>query len=351
MRIGYTTYPIAFQRRGGLEVQIRETAAALQSQGHDVRIVELYSEKLCDYDLIHHFSIKHGSVRILQYARACGIPVVATPLIDPLVSPLRLGVIGLVRRLLHRIFGHDFSGYWDELDTSLRLCDALFPLTERERTVIRRFQPAAVEKCVVVPNGVTARFFAATPDAFLERFPVPRPFLLLPSSVEGLKNQATVIREAASAGIHSVMLGPIIDREYHRSCMALGGNNVTYLGELPYQDPLLVSAFAAADCVVLLSSRAEAFGLVPFEALAAGTPSILTTCSGVDTESQPPFFFRVPPSGGKPLRAALEAVVRTPRNREACRRLVEPMQWGRVAATLAEAYGRLAIRRPSASRA
>lgn len=337
MKIGFTTYPTAFQRAGGLEVQMRETADALIALGHDVRIVDLYTEKLCDYDLIHHFSLKHSSIRILQYAKLCGIPVVATPLMNPWKTSWELRRINFLRSLLHRLFGNDFSGYWDDLARSFELCDAIFPLTDAESQTIAHFQPSAARICTVVPNGISDFFFQAQPHLYHKAFGDAGKFVLVPSSIEPRKNQLAIVRAAVAEGISCVLAGPILDQDYFNACRNVDADSVAYLGELPYSGELLVSAFAAASCVPLLS-QVEPFGLTPFEALASGTPSILTTTSGVTTESHPPFFFRVPPNDQRALRHALTIAVNSPRDRAACRRLAQPLRWGSSAEKLDLVY-------------
>jgi len=337
MKIGFTTYPTAFQRPGGLEVQMRETANALIAIGHDVHIVELYREKLCDFDLIHHFSLKHSSLRILQYAKLCGIPIVASPLMEPWISLWELRRIHVVRNLLHRLFGHDFAGYWDDLAHSLRLCNAIFPLTDAELRTIARFQPSAGSLCTVVPNGVSEAFFHADPNLYRQTFGNEGPFILVPSSIEPRKNQLAIAKAAAAEGLKCVLAGPILDQDYFQACRKVGAEWLTYIGELPYPGDLLVSAFAASSCVPLIS-RIEPFGLTPFEALASGTPSILTTSSGVTMKSEPPYFFRVSPNDEQALKQALSAAVNTPRNRYACRQLAEPFRWSSSAEKLNAIY-------------
>jgi glycosyltransferase involved in cell wall biosynthesis len=346
MRIGYTTYPVAFQRSGGLEVQIRESADALRGLGADVHIVELYSEKLDEFDIIHHFSLKHGSDRIVQYAHTLGIPVVATPLVDPATSPISLDAINLGRRILHKLAGHTFRSYWDELEASLSVCDHVFPLTGRERAVLERFYPPTKTKCTVIGNGVADRFFQADASRFRALYPLTRPMVLSPSSIERRKNQLQLIAATRRLGAAIVMAGPILDEGYWEACQAAAGDSLIYLGELPADSELLCSAFAAADCVALVS-HIEPFGLVPFEALAAGTPALLTTQSGVDTQTAAPWFQRVNPSSPKAIDKALRTAIGAKRDRAACRALVSHMRWQGIATQLLDAYYSVCAAKPT----
>jgi glycosyltransferase involved in cell wall biosynthesis len=337
MRIGFTTYPVAFQRPGGLEVQIRETANALRELGADVEIVELYSRKLSDYDIIHHFSLKHSSHRILQYAQGLGVPVVATPLADPLLHPFKVDAIKLGRRSIHKLLGRTFASYWDDLEAGLSLCAHVFPLTHREGETLERFYPPIRGRCTVVTNGVADRFFNADPAEFLRQYGNASPILLLPSSIEPRKGQLEAINAARHLGLRIAVAGPILDQDYWERCKHAAGDALLYLGELAADGEMLVSAFAAADCVALLSIF-EPFGLVPFEALAAGTPSLLTTRSGVDTKSSPPWFQRVDPFNSDSITSALRTALSADRDRDACRALVADMRWSRAATQLLDAY-------------
>lgn len=112
---------------------------------------------------------------------------------------------------------------------------------------------------------------------------------------------------------------------------------VTYMGEYEYPSEALMSLFAAAG-VVVLASTVEPFGLVPFEALAAGTPSILTDKGGYDRPGSPPYFQRVNPYSVTDIGAALRIAMEAPRNREACREQVEDLTWAAVAQTLIGIY-------------
>ena len=76
MRIAILSYPMLFQRRGGLQVQVRETLAALRGIGVEASLFDVRSERLEDYDVAHVFSAINGNHRIVEAAKIAGLPVV-----------------------------------------------------------------------------------------------------------------------------------------------------------------------------------------------------------------------------------------------------------------------------------
>tara|TARA_R110002110_G_C13459467_1_gene718051 strand:+ start:286 stop:1323 length:1038 start_codon:yes stop_codon:yes gene_type:complete len=335
MKVGITTYPVAFQRKGGLEVQIRQTMQALQGLGVETTLVDLSREKLKNFDIIHHFS--HSSFRIFESAQSSGIPLVLSPLVELVQSRLRLHKIRFINYALHKAFGQEFRTRWHDTMGSLRLANAILPLTEAENSVIKGLVPEVADRTQVVPNGITEDFFAASPTLFRTTYPDLREFVLVASSIVPYKNQLAVIRAARAAGYHTVLVGSKSSEDYFGECMQAGGTTVTYLGELEYPSPMLTSLFAAAG-VVVLASMQEPFGLVPFEALAAGTPSILTTRSGVDWEGNPPYFQRVRPDSDDDIYNALRTAMEAPPNPSACMQLVQDMRWNAVAQRILGIY-------------
>jgi len=337
MKVGFTTYPMNFQTKGGLEVQIRQTERALLNLGIDVQIVNPYAQKLKEFDIIHLFSLRHAGLRTLQHARSYGVPCVTTPLVEPLCSSFQINKVRFICYLLLRLLGQEFRTEWHDIMDGLLLSGVICAITNQEKKVIEQLVPSTKGRVYVTPNGITQEFFTANPDYFKSRHPGFGSFILMPSSIFPLKNQLLVIEAAKSLGYRTILVGSILDQDYFDLCMTAGEGAVTYLGEYEYPSESLTSVFAAAR-VVVLASTFEAFGLVPFEALASGTPAILTKASGYDRLPNPPYFQWVDPCSIEDIKRSLRVAWDAPRNREACRDSVNDMQWSSVGRSLMEIY-------------
>ena len=83
VRVALMTSPTVFQYLGGLNIQIRETLAALQKLGLQAELVDPVAVDLSTYDVIHAFSAINGCQRIIQHAKAIGKVAIGSPLIRP----------------------------------------------------------------------------------------------------------------------------------------------------------------------------------------------------------------------------------------------------------------------------
>lgn len=89
MRVGILSYPMLFQRDGGLQIQVRETIAALNrlpklpARPLEVQLVDANHQRLADFDVLHVFSASNGTYRIMEMASEQGVPVVLSPLLSP----------------------------------------------------------------------------------------------------------------------------------------------------------------------------------------------------------------------------------------------------------------------------
>jgi len=169
--------------------------------------------------------------------------------------------------------------------------DAVLCVGENEyREVQSRFPDKSVH---YIPNGVEVdRFRQADPAPFREAFGFNAndKLLLCLSRIDYQKNQLLLVDAFTDfAASHPewklVLIGPVTVEAYHRRILeaveqAGLKDRVCILPGLKPDDPLLPSAYKAADLFVLPTSH-EPFGIVILEAWAAGTPVIATRIGGI----------------------------------------------------------------------
>lgn len=339
-KVAVLSYPMFTQDIGGLEIQVVETIAALIRVGCDARLIDPYREKLTDFDLVHVFGAGSGNHRIVRHANAVKRRVVMSPLIQPHWNRAMGRRARWVNRIMQRMTHWEVSTEYQDLRTGLQHTDHLFALGEREKRAIVEAFGVSSDRIAVIPNGIPQRFFDAKPEPFLERFELDPGFVLCVASIDDHKNQLGLARALAPSGRPLVLIGPCQPQfePYLDQVMAMP--HVTYLGSLPHADPLLASAYAAAG-VFCLASQSEVMPLCVLEALAAGTPAVMTQNHGMDTDRMAVSLKLVDSNSPHEIAHAIETQFTTARSAQACKAKVSHLTWDTSARMLASHYERL----------
>ena len=172
------------------------------------------------------------------------------------------------------------------------------------------------DKCVVVPYGLDARRYCASPaiaaKAAALRQSFKGPVLLFVGRLVRYKGVEVLLRALPGLQAQTVIVGdgPLRDVLRH-SATELGlGDRVRFVGEVG--DEELIAWYYACDALVLPStSRQEAFGLVQLEAMLCGRPVVSTDLpTGVPWVNQHERTgLVVPPGDIAALRGALARLV------------------------------------------
>ena len=291
---------------GGIENHVKALAEGMTARGHEVTVLVTSLDRRTRVETLN-------SVKLVKTAR--WLNVSSTPIGPAMFGwARRLGRAADIVHVHHPYpigeMAHLFSGsraktvitYHSDIVRQKNLLRLYRPLLWR---VLRRadriiatspryidtspFLSRFRDKCVVIPLGVDVdRFAAADParvsavrrqlSVTLPREASRTPLLLSVGKLRYYKGLDTLIRALPAlplARLAIVGSGPM-QAEWQTLANSLGvADRVRFIGEVPDVD--LPAYYHAADLFVLpASARAEAFGTVLTEAMAAGLPCVTT---------------------------------------------------------------------------
>jgi glycosyltransferase involved in cell wall biosynthesis len=248
---------------GGLEIQMTQTAEALERFGHRVVRVECAAAQE-GIDVLHGFHAEPALWQLLPHWTRGRCPFVVSP-----VLPVRPG--GEVRRLFvsARLPGVMTTARMRR--DVIRAADAVIALTRYESNLLKRVFDAPPERIHVISNGVRKASEPGLPPAEVPH----EPYVLLLGNISRRKRQAEVLRMLAGRR-RVVLAGALLDegpeaQAFHDACRSA---DAVWLGSI--RDPAVVRGLLGrADALVLLSF-AEAQPLAVLEALSEATPAVVS---------------------------------------------------------------------------
>ncbi|HUM13861.1 MAG TPA: glycosyltransferase family 1 protein [Myxococcaceae bacterium] len=235
------------------------------------------------------------------------------------------------------------------LGRSVRVADHVVCVSAWTRgQLLARFPELDPERVSVVHNGVDHVQPApldAVSRAWLRSLGLPERWVLFAGALDARKNVDLVLDALEQLGPRAPALvlagqrwygaGPV---ERRIGTLRARGLDIRPLGFLA--EPLLWTLMAAAP-VFVFPSRDEGFGLPPLEAMALGTPVVVSTAAALP-EVCGETAIQVPPDEAPMLATALQRLLDDPAERtrrgEAGRAHARAFRWDTVAAHLVEVY-------------
>lgn len=344
MRVGILSYPMLFQRDGSLQEQVRETVKALNRLAPlpgcgqlEAELVDPFRSRLDDYDVVHVFAAVNGNHRIVEAAVELQVPVVLSALVAPGWNRSDGTRARIADRLLGKLIGAGVQSSYSQIRHALQLASLVVAQGEAERQAIRTAFLIDPAKVRLLPNGISAHFFEADPALFRARTAIGGQFALMVGPVSPYKNQLGVAQVLSEMALPFVVIGEALERDtdYLRQLRAVPG--VICMGPLRQQQRMLASAYAAA-AVFVLPSQGEAQAQSVLEALAAGTPVVMTDESALSLPNSEFALRKVRWNDSRAQKIALLALLEAPPQRARVCALVRAYTWDSVALQLAGCY-------------
>jgi glycosyltransferase involved in cell wall biosynthesis len=247
---------------GGLEIQMRQTRAALAARGHEIfHVAEEPTNRA--FDVLHAFSSEPDVWFVLGHWRRNPAPLVVSPVC--VVPP---GRVELRQVIASRV---PLPAFAPRMRVAiLRRADAVVALTEKERALVRALSGRR-HRIEVIGNGVER----AEGDHPPPHLALPDSYVVLLGTVSTRKRQLETVATLGGAGIRTVVVGGFHGSSRDRSRFAdvverLGAQ---WMGEV--SDPAAVRAVLRGARALVHPSTAEAQSLAVLEAMAVGTPVVV----------------------------------------------------------------------------
>jgi glycosyltransferase involved in cell wall biosynthesis len=233
----------------------------------------------------HHLAgrlLRRYDDRFLGPVDAFFIPTAHMLTIDPAVP-----VVLTVHDLFWATATHLMSGrerLWHQVVEPARLYRQAYRLLANSHATAIRIQeilPALADRVVVIPLGIDRVYHLRAPEQIVEevrnRLGLPDRYILFLSAVEPRKNVARLIEAfqlARRRGLdHELVIAGEVTEASVPELRDAKMDNVSVLGFVRESDKPALYAGATA---FTMPSRDEGFGFPPLEALACGTPSLVS---------------------------------------------------------------------------
>lgn len=340
MSIYYYVYPSAFQNPGGGEIQLLKTKEYLEKKGMEIRLFDLWKNKLKKGDLLHVFGSVKYCYGLMRTAKELGVNILLSTICwydwrSALHTYPHWNQKGM--NLIRHLAKVSFPWVPSFRKSMMQISDLLLPNSEAEANQLVRYFGMKREKIAVIPNGVDPIYQSADPGPFEERYGL-KDFFLCTGRIEPRKNQLALIRAHRGMECPLVITGGAVSRykDYEALCRREAGPRVYFLGHFPMDSEMLRSAYAACDTFVL-PSWFETPGLAALEAGLAGAKVVITQ-GGATREYFGDDARYVNPLSLPDIRLKMTAAGKESKNGRLKAHIRDHYQWGHVAERVAAVY-------------
>lgn len=315
-------------------MRVKRTFEALTKASVDVTLFDQWHDDLRDFQILHSFKLHHSAHELVITAHKRGVRNVISTVLPP-EYPARM--IHLMGTLWNRGYARNLMAY--TLYHQAKMADALIAVSQAEADLITRAFTVPRKKVHIIPNCADAILYgSADPELFRAQYGVSG-YVLTIGRLEPNKNQLRLIRAMQGIDLPLVVVGRVSDgaQDYASRCYEAGQGRVKFIDQLPYNSPLLASAYAGAKAFIL-PSVSEIAPNSTLEAAMSGTRVVVTRNSLAPIEWFGDDATYIDPLDENDIAQQLIQALARPRNLPFRKRILEEFSWETGAHKLIQVY-------------
>jgi glycosyltransferase involved in cell wall biosynthesis len=325
---------------GGIEIRSLRTLSALQSINIDAHLLEYY-DKEQSFDILHLFGNPPSLYEICYYLDRTKKLVISTVFGAHKIPSIKENIaVPFVSKIAN--IAYQKTDY-DRLKFVFTRADQMICLNNLEMKYLVNKYNVPKEKITIINNAANDSYFTALPDIFIEKYGLSD-FVLFIGNITKRKSPQILAEILCELNLKGVFIGQPFGSEVDY-CTKFQqtvnkSSDLFWIKGLPHDDPLLLSAYAAAK-VFCLPSVSETQPQSALEAMAAGTPVIL---GDFPYAYQPPFenTIKVNPGNKEELKSAIQNAMKQKSFNIA--RLSDEYRWNKVAEKIAQVYSEISAK-------
>jgi len=326
---------------GGVRRQSFEIAKNLKTLGVQINLFNPWEPvNPDDYDIIHVFLSGNETITMARLLSNSKSKLFVSP-----VFFTRRGFSSIKATIrFEKLFNPLVKGIFTDYGIKSEICqsaDMILPNTLAEANLIEEGFQIPKRKIHMIPNGVDVRFAEAKPDFFFQRYGIKNFALFAGDPSAPRKNIWRLIKAFEEIDHDLVIIGSFRSDIYSRDCLNLASLNdrILLIDSVQNNDPLLASAYAAADSFVL-PSLFETPGIAALEASLAGCKIVITRIGGTKEYFGDEAFY-LDPKSIPSIRKAIQSALNATKSPMLKYHIKKNYSWENIAGLTLDAYKKL----------
>ncbi len=282
MSIYLYSYPSLYINPGGPTYKTAMLFKHLTDLGADVRLYNMWDSQLQlgNKDLFYIFTASISTYPLTVNLVQKGIRYIVNPIFYSNHSAEMIKIYRLLEKPFRSIFKRSISDY-DITEDICRNAEIVIPNTQAEKNILQKAFSLNQKTFQIIHNGVEERFANSSPELFNKKYGL-KDFVLYTGHLGPVrKNGLNIVKAMQKVDAPCVIIADKLNNAEGDKCLEEinKSDNITYLGWLDHNDPLLESAYAACHTYIL-PTRYETPGRAALEAGLAGAQIVITPEGG-----------------------------------------------------------------------